>query len=116
MPSDTANILEPAAPITTVVKACLWSIDRDGLMVLAGNHAPVIARADDAEHRLHTAQSALMHQGARGYPLNSEVRRRMRESHLVATVTQICGIEPVPCEARPAVMRVKTISMPLTLH
>ena len=33
------------------------------------------------------AQSALMHQGARGYLLSSEVQRRVRESHFVAIVT-----------------------------
>jgi alkylation response protein AidB-like acyl-CoA dehydrogenase len=45
------------------------------------------ARAHGAELSLRAAQSALMHQGARGYLLSSEVQRRVRESHFVAIVT-----------------------------
>ncbi|PRD69313.1 acyl-CoA dehydrogenase [Malikia spinosa] len=45
------------------------------------------ARAHGAELCLRAAQSALMHQGARGYLLSSEVQRRVRESHFVAIVT-----------------------------
>ena len=45
------------------------------------------ARAHGAELALRAAQSALMHQGARGYLLSSEVQRRVRESHFVAIVT-----------------------------
>ncbi|MES2977571.1 MAG: acyl-CoA dehydrogenase family protein [Pseudomonadota bacterium] len=44
-------------------------------------------RAHAAELCLRTAQSALMHQGARGYLLSSDVQRRVRESHFVAIVT-----------------------------
>ena len=36
---------------------------------------------------LRAAQSALMHQGARGYLMRSAVQRRVRESHFVAIVT-----------------------------
>lgn len=45
------------------------------------------ARAHGAELCLRAAQSALLHQGARGYLLSSEVQRRVRESHFVAIVT-----------------------------
>ena len=45
------------------------------------------ARAHGAELSLRAAQSALLHQGARGYLLSSEVQRRVRESHFVAIVT-----------------------------
>lgn len=45
------------------------------------------ARAHGAELSLRAAQSALMHQGARGYLMSSDVQRRVRESHFVAIVT-----------------------------
>ncbi|MDP2398508.1 MAG: acyl-CoA dehydrogenase family protein [Burkholderiales bacterium] len=45
------------------------------------------ARAHGAELSLRAAQSALLHQGARGYLMDSEVQRRVRESHFVAIVT-----------------------------
>lgn len=44
-------------------------------------------RAHGAELSLRAAQSALLHQGARGYLMSSEVQRRIRESHFVAIVT-----------------------------
>jgi hypothetical protein len=44
-------------------------------------------RAHASEIALRAAQSALLHQGARGYLLSSEVQRRVRESHFVAIVT-----------------------------
>jgi alkylation response protein AidB-like acyl-CoA dehydrogenase len=45
------------------------------------------ARLHVSELALRSAQSALMHQGARGYLMSSEVQRRVRESHFVAIVT-----------------------------
>jgi alkylation response protein AidB-like acyl-CoA dehydrogenase len=45
------------------------------------------ARAHGAELCLRAANSALMHQGARGYLMSSEVQRRVREAHFVAIVT-----------------------------
>ena len=45
------------------------------------------ARAHASELALRAAQSALLHQGARGYLLTSSVQRRVRESHFVAIVT-----------------------------
>ena len=45
------------------------------------------ARAHGAELCLRAAQSALLHQGARGYLMSSDVQRRVRESHFVAIVT-----------------------------
>jgi alkylation response protein AidB-like acyl-CoA dehydrogenase len=44
-------------------------------------------RAHASEIALRAAQSALLHQGARGYLLSSDVQRRVRESHFVAIVT-----------------------------
>ncbi len=45
------------------------------------------ARAHGAELSLRAAQSALLHQGARGYLMSSDVQRRVRASHFVAIVT-----------------------------
>ena len=45
------------------------------------------ARAHGAELSLRAAQSALLHQGARGYLMSSDVQRRVRESHFVAIVS-----------------------------
>jgi alkylation response protein AidB-like acyl-CoA dehydrogenase len=45
------------------------------------------ARAHASELALRSAQSALLHQGARGYLMSSPVQRRVRESHFVAIVT-----------------------------
>lgn len=45
------------------------------------------ARTEGAEFVLRAAQSALMHQGARGYLMSSAPQRRIRESHFVAIVT-----------------------------
>lgn len=45
------------------------------------------ARTHGAELSLRAAQSALMHQGARGYLMSSPVQRRVREAHFVAIVT-----------------------------
>ena len=44
-------------------------------------------RAHASELALRSAQSALLHQGARGYLMSSDVQRRVRESHFVAIVT-----------------------------
>ena len=44
-------------------------------------------RAHASELALRAAQSALLHQGARGYLMTSGVQRRVRESHFVAIVT-----------------------------
>lgn len=45
------------------------------------------ARIDGGELCLRAANSALMHQGARGYLMNSDVQRRVREAQFVAIVT-----------------------------
>lgn len=45
------------------------------------------ARAHTSELALRAAQSALLHAGARGYLLSSDVQRRVRESHFVAIVS-----------------------------
>lgn len=44
-------------------------------------------RAHGSELSLRAAQSALLHQGARGYLMDSEPQRRIREAHFVAIVT-----------------------------
>lgn len=52
------------------------------------SHIDVLdVRAHASELALRAAQSALLHQGARGYLLSSSVQRRVRESHFVAIVT-----------------------------
>ncbi len=45
------------------------------------------ARSHGAELCMRAANSALMHQGARGYLMQSEVQRRVREAQFVAIVT-----------------------------
>jgi alkylation response protein AidB-like acyl-CoA dehydrogenase len=45
------------------------------------------ARIDGGELCLRAANSALMHQGARGYLMGSDVQRRVREAQFVAIVT-----------------------------
>ena len=45
------------------------------------------ARSHCAELSLRAANSALLHQGARGYLMQSEVQRRVREAQFVAIVT-----------------------------
>ncbi len=44
-------------------------------------------RTQGAEFVLRATQSALMHQGARGYMMNAAPQRRIREAHFVAIVT-----------------------------
>ena len=44
-------------------------------------------RAHASELSLKAAQSALLHQGARGYLMSAAPQRRVRESHFVAIVT-----------------------------
>ena len=45
------------------------------------------ARTHASELALRAAQSALLHQGARGYLMSSDVQRRVWESHFLAIVT-----------------------------
>ncbi|MCE4222587.1 acyl-CoA/acyl-ACP dehydrogenase [Methylobacterium sp. C25] len=45
------------------------------------------ARAQTSELALRAAQSALLHQGARGYMMSAAPQRRAREAHFVAIVT-----------------------------
>lgn len=47
----------------------------------------IAAVMDGAELCLRATQSALMHQGARGYLMSSAIQRRVREAHFVAIVT-----------------------------
>ena len=45
------------------------------------------ARTQGAEFALRASQSALLHQGARGYLMTSTPQRRIREAHFIAIVT-----------------------------
>lgn len=45
------------------------------------------ARAQVSELALKSSESALLHQGARGYLMESDVQRRIREAHFVAIVS-----------------------------
>jgi alkylation response protein AidB-like acyl-CoA dehydrogenase len=64
------------------------------------------ARAHASELALRAAQSALLHQGARGYLMSSEVQRRVRESHFVAIVT------PAIKHLRKEIARLSALGMP----
>ena len=63
-------------------------------------------RAQAAEFALRATQSALLHQGARGYLLSSAVQRRVREAHFVAIVT------PAIKHLRKEIARLQTEEMP----
>ena len=63
-------------------------------------------RAHASELALRAAQSALLHQGARGYLMSSSVQRRVRESHFVAIVT------PAIKHLRKEIARLSTPVMP----
>lgn len=65
----------------TYALARLASEDKANTPGRSGRAGPCIGLA------LRAAQSALLHQGARGYLLSSSVQRRVRESHFVAIVT-----------------------------
>lgn len=64
------------------------------------------ARCHGAELCLRAANSALMHQGARGYLMQSEVQRRVREAHFMAIVT------PAIKHLRKEMARLSTQEMP----
>lgn len=64
------------------------------------------ARAHGAELCMRAANSALMHQGARGYLMHSEVQRRVREAQFVAIVT------PAIKHLRKEIARLSTEEMP----
>ena len=58
-----------------------WETDRDFLL------AVLDARAQGGELALRASQSALLHQGARGYLMSAAPQRLIREAHFVAIVT-----------------------------
>jgi len=64
------------------------------------------ARAHASELALRAAQSALLHAGARGYLLSSDVQRRVRESHFVAIVS------PAIKHLRKEIARLSAAEMP----
>ena len=63
-------------------------------------------RAHASELALRAAQSALLHQGARGYLMTSDVQRRVRESHFVAIVT------PAIKHLRKEIARLSAVELP----
>ena len=63
-------------------------------------------RAHASELALRAAQSALLHQGARGYLMTSAVQRRVRESHFVAIVT------PAIKHLRKEIARLSAVELP----
>ena len=65
-------------------------------------------RAHASELALRAAQSALLHAGARGYLMSSDVQRRVRESHFVAIVT------PALKHLRKEIVRLSQPVMPVT--
>ncbi|MDP3356615.1 MAG: acyl-CoA dehydrogenase family protein [Polaromonas sp.] len=80
-PDDLQNELDGlSARIMTLAQTPFGS-DREFLIDVLD------ARAHASELALRAAQSALLHQGARGYLMTSDVQRRVRESHFVAIVT-----------------------------
>jgi alkylation response protein AidB-like acyl-CoA dehydrogenase len=64
------------------------------------------ARVHTSELALRAAQSSLLHSGARGYLLSSDVQRRVRESHFVAIVS------PAIKHLRKEIARLSTPEMP----
>jgi alkylation response protein AidB-like acyl-CoA dehydrogenase len=64
------------------------------------------ARAHASELALRAAQSSLLHAGARGYLLSSDVQRRVRESHFVAIVS------PAIKHLRKEIARLSATEMP----
>lgn len=58
-----------------------YATDRDYLLDLLD------LRAQGAEFALRAAQSAMLHQGARGYVMSAAAQRRLREAQFVAIVT-----------------------------
>jgi alkylation response protein AidB-like acyl-CoA dehydrogenase len=89
----------------------LWArIDTLALTPFDGSKDYVIsvldARAHASELALRAAQSSLMHSGARGYLLSSDVQRRVRESHFVAIVS------PAIKHLRKEIARLSAAEMP----
>ncbi len=64
------------------------------------------ARAHASDQSLRSAQSALLHRGARGHLMSSAVQRRVRESHFVASVT------PAIKHLRQEIARLSAAEMP----
>ena len=70
------------------VKAKVHELSSD---IFSGSPAMLVdvldVRVQVSELSLRATQSALLHQGARGYLMSSPVQRRIREAHFVAIVT-----------------------------
>lgn len=64
------------------------------------------ARAHASELSLRSTQSALLHQGARGYLMSAAPQRRIREAHFVAIVT------PAIKHLRREMTRLSTVAQP----
>ena len=80
-PDDLQNELDALTERTMVLARTPFSTDPPFLIDVLD------VRAHASELALRAAQSALLHQGARGYLMTSPVQRRVRESHFVAIVT-----------------------------
>ena len=80
-PADLQAELDPLTERTLALARTPFGTDTPFLIDVLD------VRAHASEIALRAAQSALLHQGARGYLMSSPVQRRVRESHFVAIVT-----------------------------
>jgi alkylation response protein AidB-like acyl-CoA dehydrogenase len=80
-PDDLQDELDALTARIEVLAQDPFNTERDNLINVLD------VRAHASELALRAAQSALLHAGARGYLLSSDVQRRVRESHFVAIVT-----------------------------
>jgi alkylation response protein AidB-like acyl-CoA dehydrogenase len=80
-PDDLQNELDALTERTMRLARTPFATDNEFMIEVLD------ARAHASELALRAAQSALLHQGARGYLMSSPVQRRVRESHFVAIVT-----------------------------
>jgi len=99
-PDDLQAELDALTARIETLAANPFSAERDHLIDVLD------ARAHASELALRAAQSALLHAGARGYLISSEVQRRVRESHFVAIVT------PAVKHLRKEIARLSTAETP----
>lgn len=133
---DTDRLWQPlpgaAAPVPAdtrlrVTTECGQHFAADQVIVAAGLQTPSrlaqsagLAWANGIAVDPHTLRTsdARIHALGDCITVNGEASRYIepiaRQAQTIAA--SLCGCEPVPFEARPAVVRVKTTSMPLTLH
>jgi alkylation response protein AidB-like acyl-CoA dehydrogenase len=80
-PDELRAELDDLTTRTTALTADPYCEDKDYFIQVLD------ARAQAAELALKASQSALLHQGARGYLMKAAPQRRIREAHFVAIVT-----------------------------